>query len=212
MRSTIWCAAWRSGPWAELVLARLSAALDDLVQRWRALPGVEAVVLFGSYARGDFGRKSDVDVLVLVAGPTAPGHFAREAVEVEAAHQLPMRLAPLVARADAPEDLPPALRHAVAAEGVVLHGRAAALVGLRPGGLRPWEVIRYDAAAAPRSARVRLSRRLRGRGDRPGLVRPPVVDLAPGAVLAPPEAAGAIRDALREAGAAFESVPVWRDG
>ncbi|HEV8638528.1 MAG TPA: nucleotidyltransferase domain-containing protein [Chloroflexota bacterium] len=212
MRSTIWCDAWKRGPWPEAVLARLSAALDDLTAVWRARPEMAAVVLYGSYARGDFGRKSDVDLLVLLSGPgRAPQHFTREALEAEAAHQLPMHLAVQVAVVGAEDELSPAFRHAVAAEGIVLYGRAAAVACLPPGGLRPWEVIRFDAAAAPRSARVRVSRRLRGRAGRPGLLRPPVVDLAPGALLAPPEAAGPIREALREAGAVVEAVPVWRD-
>src|SRR5205823_14636931 len=97
MRSTIWCDAWRSGPWPEAVLGRLSAALDDLVARWRARPGVGAIVLYGSYARGDFGRKSDVDLLVLTERADDAPAFTAEAIEVERAHQLPMHLAPQVA-------------------------------------------------------------------------------------------------------------------
>ena len=212
MRSTIWCDAWKRGLWPEAVLARLSAALDDLTARWRARPEVGAVLLYGSYARGDFGRKSDVDLLVLLSSPGPSGSdFTREALDAEVAHQLPMRFAVQVATVGAEDELSPTFRHALAAEGIVLYGRAAAVAWLPPGGLRPWEVIRFEAAAAPRSARVRASRRLRGRAGRPGLLQPPVVDLAPGALLAPPEAAWTIREALQEAGAVVEVVPVWRD-
>jgi predicted nucleotidyltransferase len=193
------------------VLGRLSAALDDLVARWRARPGVGAIVFYGSYARGDFGRKSDVDLLVLTERADDAPAFTAQAIEAERAHQLPMHLAPQVAAVDDRESLPAAFRHAVAADGIVLHGRLSTVLGLPPGGLRPWEAIRFDAAGAPRRQRVRASRRLRGRDGRPGLLRPPVVDLAPGAVLAPSEAAAPIREALREAGAVVETVPVWRD-
>src|SRR6266516_3919006 len=54
---------WTSGLWPEATLARLAAALDDLVEQLRREPLVSGVVLFGSYARGDYGRSSDVDLL-----------------------------------------------------------------------------------------------------------------------------------------------------
>jgi len=58
--------------------------LDLLVQRLRAHPDVSAVILFGSYARGEFGRKSDVDLLIVLdfddadlpPESTAPGRAA----------------------------------------------------------------------------------------------------------------------------------------
>ena len=56
----------KPGPWSKPVLARLRQALVVLTTQAQVLDGVVGVVLFGSYARGEFGRKSDVDVLVLV--------------------------------------------------------------------------------------------------------------------------------------------------
>ncbi|MBI4491688.1 MAG: nucleotidyltransferase domain-containing protein [Chloroflexi bacterium] len=56
----------RRGPWPEPTVRRLVAALDDLTRQLRVVEGVVGLLLFGSYARGDFGRKSDMDLLVLV--------------------------------------------------------------------------------------------------------------------------------------------------
>jgi len=43
--------------------------LNRIVKATRPLPGVLAVVLYGSFARGDYGPKSDVDLLILVNEP-----------------------------------------------------------------------------------------------------------------------------------------------
>ena len=42
---------------------RLEAALPELVSRLR-LPGVRRIVLFGSLARGNVGKRSDIDLII----------------------------------------------------------------------------------------------------------------------------------------------------
>lgn len=51
--------------------ARLEAALPGMVERLKAL-GATRVILFGSLARGDTGKRSDVDLIVVL---DAPGRF-----------------------------------------------------------------------------------------------------------------------------------------
>lgn len=51
------------------------AALRQCAERLLAQrPDVIRVVLFGSFARGDFGRRSDADLLVVVRGSSAAPH------------------------------------------------------------------------------------------------------------------------------------------
>jgi predicted nucleotidyltransferase len=207
----------RSGPWPEPVVERLVAALDALVRGAREIDGVAAVLVFGSYARGDFGRKSDVDLLVLAA-PAEDGALAttrRDAAElvaeVESSFRLPMHLVPLIAAANAPDELGPDLLHAIWTDGVVLFGEAAALGLLQPSGLAPWYVVRFSAADRPPSSGVQLSRLLHGRGGRPGLVRPPALALGRGALLVPATQVRSIREVLDEVGATYDVVAVWRD-
>jgi len=53
-------------------LARRSSLKRDLkriVDSLKSLPGVKALVLYGSFARGDFGATSDVDVLIVIDSP-----------------------------------------------------------------------------------------------------------------------------------------------
>ena len=213
----------RRGPWPEKVIERLVAALDALAQRLRAYDEVAALILFGSYARGIFGRNGDVDLLVLLelidsveteapAERTDTGCTALRLVgEAEAEARLPMHLAPLLARVDRLTDLGPELLHDLWTDGVVLYARAHGLAGLQPEGLAAWTLVRFSAARAQPHERVRLSRRLHGARGRPGIVRPPALTLGRGALLVPAGQQQAVREALDEAGATYDLIPVWRE-
>ena len=59
-------------------------AVDQALRRWAqrvagAKPGVRRIGYFGSYARGDWGVGSDVDVIVVVAASDKP--FERRAAD-----------------------------------------------------------------------------------------------------------------------------------
>src|SRR2546428_12178626 len=96
-----------------------------------------------------------------------------------------MHIVPLIVATNAPDELGPDLLHAIWTDGIVLFGQAAALGLLQPSGLAPWYVVRFSTVGRPPSSGVRLSRLLHGRGGRPGLVPPPPLELARGALLGP---------------------------
>lgn len=70
--------------------AEIMAAAQQWAERLAAAePSVLAVGCFGSYARGDFGFGSDLDLIVIVAGSGAPqrplgGAWATESLPVPA--------------------------------------------------------------------------------------------------------------------------------
>lgn len=130
---------------------------------------------------------------------------------VESEARLPVHLAPLVAEAAEPAELGPALLHELWTDGVVLYGEAAALAMLQPGGLAPWSVVRFSLQGTLPKERVRLARRLHGTPGKPGIIRPPGLNLARGAALVPAEQARAVQAALDEAGATYDILPVWRE-
>lgn len=221
VRPTVSTSFWqklRRGPWGKAVVERIEAALDTLTRRLRTDDAVAALVVFGSYARGDFGRKSDLDLLVLLR-PDLPEteridaerRVTRVVLDVETEEHLPVQLAPLVASAGDPSALGPSFLHEVWTDGIILYGEAADLAMLRPGGLAPWIVARFSLGNARPRERVRLARRLHGQGGKPGIVRRPGLDLARGAAFVPADQSRALRDALDEAGAIYDLIPVWRE-
>ena len=52
--------------------------LDEIVQRISAVIRPRRIVLFGSAARGEMGRDSDLDLLVVVQGPVHRRALAQE--------------------------------------------------------------------------------------------------------------------------------------
>jgi predicted nucleotidyltransferase len=207
----------RTGPWGKPVVERVEAALDAIVRRLRTDNAIRAIVLFGSYSRGDFGRRSDIDLLVLIESGSgeqlaAARERAIEAIsEVESEARLPMHIAPLVADARDVEGLGETLLHEVWTDGIVLYGEASSLAGLRPEGLAAWSVVRFSLQGTLSKERVRLARRLHGAGGKPGIIRLPGLNLARGAAMLPAEQARAVRAALDDAGATYDIIPVWRD-
>lgn len=205
----------RSGPWPEATLERLQAALDAVGCGLRAEPEVLGLLVFGSYARGDFSRKSDVDMLVLFPGR---GQRERSPVaarvrtlisEAEATHRLPMHLAPLLAGVEDRATITPELLHDLWRDGVALSAETAALALLRPDAVMPWAVIRFSIRGE-QSDRVQLSRKLHGREGRVGIVQPPGLTLGRGALLVPVVQQEQVTRALDEAGATYDVLPVWR--
>ena len=53
-------------------------ALAEIVRRIVAVAQPEKIILFGSAARGQMGRDSDLDLLVIKAGPVHRGHLIEE--------------------------------------------------------------------------------------------------------------------------------------
>src|SRR5581483_996389 len=210
-KSTSFWHSLRRGPWPRTVTDRLIAALDTLAQRLRAY---DAVVVFGSYARGECGRRSDVDLLIVldagrqpnVDGRGAGGKASSERAigaanacrplsdvvvqlisELESEWRLPVHLSPLITSLDRIGELSTDLLHNIWADGLVLFARAGALARLRPTGLAPWALVRFTASRARPTDRVRLSRQLHGlrSSGAPGIIRAPGMVLGRGTLLIP---------------------------
>lgn len=209
----------RRGPWPKATVERLQGALDAVTFTLRTEPDVVGVLVFGSYARGDFSRKSDVDLLILFAGrgqrerSSVATRIRRVISEAETTHRLPMHLAPLLAGVEDRATITPELLHDLWRDGVALYAHTAALALLRPSpsAMAPWAVIRFSIRGT-QSERVQVSRKLHGREGRAGIVQPPGLTLGRGALLVPVAQQEKVTRTLDEAGATYDVLPVWRGG
>lgn len=207
----------KRGPWGKPVRERIEAALDAIVRQLRGDDAVVGVFVFGSYARGDYGQKSDLDLLVLLRPRLATERFAAEEritrviIDAEVVERLPVHLAPLIAEAGNPDELSVGFLHELWKDGIILYGEAAALSMIQPGRLSPWGVVRFKLKGASPGERSRLARRLHGTARRPGLISRPGLDLARGAAFVPADQTYPVRNALDEAGALYDIIPVWRE-
>jgi len=215
----------RNGPWGENVARRIEATLTTLTIRLSSLEGLVALIVYGSYARGEAGRRSDLDLLVLFEKADQLQRSERETLTIisqaETETRLPFHISPLLVSLDRLEGLGDDLVHALSCEGVILYGHLAALTRLLPQQPMPAVLITFSLKDATPAVRMRLNRRLHGytawrerdgRRERvtyPGLITPPARSLGPGVLLVPGERRTAVIEALDEAGAIYIETAVW---
>lgn len=108
----------------EAVAPGLHPAIPWLVTRLAVIPAVERVLLFGSRARGDHGRRSDIDLAVDAPGAT----LADRARMAELVEDAPALVGIDLVRLDQAGG---ALRQEIEREGIVLHERGEAGAGGR---------------------------------------------------------------------------------
>lgn len=130
--------------------------LEDFVARLRSVPDVTAVVLFGSFARKDIDRRSDIDLLVVVDRED-PGSLRPEIARLISGMKPHREIAPLLTNL---QDLEPSFLKNVFEEGIVLHGKLV----LSPAhlALRPRVMISYDLSGLTRTQKVHVSRLIHG--------------------------------------------------
>jgi predicted nucleotidyltransferase len=128
----------------------MSSTKERLVKALAQMPEVELAVLFGSAARGEGGRRSDLDVAVRLKDRSAPG-LPRLQVSLARATGREVDLVSLDAS-------PPLLRFEIARDGVVLLERTPhAWADFRARAMIDW----WDWAPIARRIHAALLARLR---------------------------------------------------
>lgn len=130
--------------------------LEDFVARLRSFPEITAVVLFGSFARKDIDRRSDIDLLVVVDRED-PGSLRPELARIISDMKPHREIAPILTNL---QDLEPSFLRNVFEDGIVLHGKLL----LTPAhlALRPRVMIAYDLSGLNRTQKVHVSRLIHG--------------------------------------------------
>lgn len=130
--------------------------IDRFVARIRNLPDLQAVVLFGSFARGDIDRRSDIDLLLVIDREDLSS--ARSEVAAILSELKPHReISPTLTNL---EDADASFLQNVFREGRVLHGKLL----LTPDhlALEPRALIAYDLAGKRAADKVQISRLVHG--------------------------------------------------
>jgi predicted nucleotidyltransferase len=136
--------------------------LARFVERARARIRPTAIVLFGSFARGDHRPDSDLDLLVVVeARDTLPLHRTLAQILTKLAPRRDVTALPTNLR-----DMDPSFLRNVFHDGILLDG--SLLLTAEDVALRPHALISYSLSHLPPGARVRVSRRVHGFSFRQG--------------------------------------------
>jgi len=146
---------------------------DELIQRLGRIKSLQAVVLFGSYARGEADRRSDIDLLLVFDTRADIEESRKELLEVLRQY----RELPLALTKRGADDLvsDPSFAFNVFKEGYVLYKRPDAR--LLPAAIsreKLMTVYSYDLSGLPHRQKLRLNAalftRVKGKYRYPGLL------------------------------------------
>lgn len=129
---------------------------DELVKRLAKIPSLSAVILFGSYARGEADRRSDIDLLLVFDTRDDIKRSRDELLGVlKQYHELPLALTKKSAEEIAGD---PRFFFNVFKEGYVLYKRPD--VGLIPAAVATEKhaiIYRYDLSSMPHGRKLKFN-------------------------------------------------------
>jgi len=139
-----------------MMLKRDSNLIEAFITKVRTLPNVRGAVLFGSMARGDFDRRSDIDIL-LVIDDSKPRKFLTQVVhmisELHPHREIQVTLTNL-------KDRDEIFLRNVFKEGRILFG--SFLLNADGVALKHYFLVAYDLTGANPVKQVKVSRKVHG--------------------------------------------------
>lgn len=192
-----------------------SEVLEDLslfVEKATSLRGLMAIVLYGSYSRGDFGAKSDIDLYILFDNVSNAKDSEDRITEIAA--DLRSFTKPIVGNMQEIAKTEPSLLQNIIAEGKVLYWRGVTheLQASRLLDLEPWLIFRYGLGRAKATKKSRVAYALYGKksaGSKGLIQQLRGTKLGRGAFMIPESSGDAAAAFLRKEKIEFEKFRVW---
>lgn len=150
---------------------RLEHDLDRLISILSSFRDIMAVIMFGSYARGDHDEYSDIDILVIFRDRDAMWRDWDELFEKIGELRLLIHLIPKTYEEFLKSE--PTFLDEIYKYGIILYSKYPFTTHLSPPNQRPMKLIIYNLSGLKQREKVRLLYKLYGKGgkDRLGLLR-----------------------------------------
>jgi len=181
--------------------------LKRVVEAISKFDGVVAVLLFGSYARGDYDEYSDYDLLVIFEDKTSMWDSWKELFRAVGNFRMNIHVIP-----ETLEELKranPSFQEELVKFGKVLYAKLPMEVYLKPLKLRPYTIIFYDMAGLNIKDKMRISYLLYKKSGAGLLAETGGVKLNDGCILAPSNTAEKLLKALNNLGAKTRKMEVF---
>ncbi|MBU2565748.1 MAG: nucleotidyltransferase domain-containing protein [Candidatus Thermoplasmatota archaeon] len=132
------------------------AVISNFIDKVRKIPEVEGIVLYGSLARGDYDRRSDIDLLVIL-NTKRPVSFLTQITKICSDIEKDRKITPVLTNL---RDKDEGFLRNVFREGSVLYGKL--LLTAKQMALRPYMLVTYDLSNKKHSLQVKISRKVYG--------------------------------------------------
>ena len=137
-------------------MLKINSLLKEIVRKLRGYPNLKAIVLYGSYAREEATKESDIDLLIVldVAKPIKELNKILKIIRsADKELKVNVQLTNL-------KDRNYSLYQNIMREGIVLYGGFD--VGVKELRLEPYRVINYNLAKSKPNIKVLVSKRVNG--------------------------------------------------
>lgn len=168
--------------------------LDLLKKELPKIKEINAAVLFGSFARGDYSlRHSDVDIMIFLDKEEKDAAMEEQIKRKIIALSIDKELSPhIIFQYQKVEEEDKSLMVTIAREGKVLFARKTIVISQNQAGLVSYYLIRFDTAGCKAVSKNKLQRFLYGyiiKGKRyPGLIdEQKILSAGKGAIMVPEE-------------------------
>ncbi len=131
--------------------------INKLVHALQSIQGIEAAIVYGSIARGDYSPSSDIDVLLIMDTPET----VEIAQDLLAGLDLNRVVQPIMRTREQLESTDSGLAENIFQEGIVLFARmplfipAASILDIHP-----WVLYRFELGDLPQKEKARFNRQL----------------------------------------------------
>src|SRR3989338_7209901 len=136
--------------------------IGKAIEKLKDMDKLKAIVLFGSYARGEEDKKSDIDLMV-VFDAKQPKKYLKEVVNRLSSIDKEGKISPRLTNL---RDYDSAFFQNVAREGKLLFG--SFVLDNKKLALMPYRLVNYDLSKLDNSKKVRISRRVYGYTSKKG--------------------------------------------
>ncbi len=191
---------------------RVSSNLDELVEAIAPVEGVVAVILFGSYARGEYDESSDYDLLVIFKDSQTMWKHRRELYEKVGRLRLFVQILTRSQEELATRTEPTFLAN-IMRDGQALYSRFPFTYKTGEALAERMILITYKLRGLPHREKLKLAYRLFGKGKKKAkatgvLAATEGRHLSPGCLLIPTDRAQQIIQVLNEFGVKHQELPI----
>jgi predicted nucleotidyltransferase len=197
---------------------KVAELIDDIKKISKDYPEIETVIVFGSVARDQAGKESDLDVCIILKNENTKSNISNKILDLEEKYDKNINL---VFTEPSFKNMDRQFVETLLREGITIYGKKpdASLQQLE---LEPYEIIRFDMSNLNHSKKMKMKRLLYGiktkkkykgkmyTNERKGLVEElGGLRIGIASILIPEKRSWELENILRENGVSLRKITIW---